>query len=419
MATKISKATIFVVLAATLLQTTFAATYTVGDSTGWIMPTNNDDLYDNWNDNKVFVVGDVLVFNFTTGQHNVAEVTEAAYDSCTTTNPISTQNNGPVGITLNRTGEHYFICTFPGHCSAGQKLNVEVRNGNSTIAPSPAPGSSPNTRTAVYTVGDSTGWTMPTNNDDLYDNWNDNKVFMVGDVLVFNFTTGQHNVAEVTEADYDACTATNPISTQNNGPARVTLNRTGEHYFICTFPGHCSAGQKLNVEVRNGNSTIAPSPAPGSSPNTRTAVYTVGDSTGWTRPTNNDDLYDNWADNKVFVIGDVLVFNFTTGQHNVAEVTEADYDDCTATNPISTQNNGPARITLNRTGEHYFICTLPGHCSAGQKLNIEVRNGNRNALTPGSSPNSPNGVLTPNSASSLAATFSFLLMSTVLVFLSY
>ena len=60
MARKISMATLFVVLAATLLQSTFAATYTVGDSTGWIMPTNNADLYDNWDDNKDFVVGDIL-----------------------------------------------------------------------------------------------------------------------------------------------------------------------------------------------------------------------------------------------------------------------------------------------------------------------------------------------------------------------
>ncbi|XWS17129.1 hypothetical protein CRYUN_Cryun33cG0042000 [Craigia yunnanensis] len=416
MARKISIAALFVVLAATLLQSTFAATYTVGDSTGWTRPTNDDDLYDNWDDNKDFVVGDILVFNFTTGQQDVAEVTEAAYDACTTTNTIFTENNGPARITLNRTGDYYFICTFPGHCSSGQKLNVEVRAGTSTAL----------TPATTYTVGDSTGWIRPTNNDDLYDNWDDNKDFVVGDILVFNFTTGQQDVAEVTEAAYDACTTTNTIFTENNGPARITLNRTGDYYFICTFPGHCSSGQKLNVEVRAGTST-APTPA---------TTYTVGDSTGWIRPTNNDDLYDNWDDNKDFVVGDILVFNFTTGQQDVAEVTEAAYDACTTTNTIFTEKNGPARITLNRTGDYHFICTFPGHCSSGQKLHVEVRTGTSTAPTPrsspaptpgsspaptsGSSPNTPTGVLTtPNSASSLVATHSLVFTSIVLVLLCY
>ncbi|XP_012462118.1 umecyanin-like [Gossypium raimondii] len=137
-------AALFVVLAANVLQSTNGATYTVGDSTGWRVPANND-FYDDWADNKAFVVGDVLVFNFTTGQHDVAEVTETAYDACTTANTISTVSTGPARITLNRTGEFYFICTVPGHCSGGQKLNVDVRNGNNGTAAVPAPGPSPTT----------------------------------------------------------------------------------------------------------------------------------------------------------------------------------------------------------------------------------------------------------------------------------
>ncbi|XVF88356.1 hypothetical protein PTKIN_Ptkin19aG0044300 [Pterospermum kingtungense] len=153
------------------------------------------------------------------------------------------------------------------------------------------------------------------------------------------------------------------------------------------------------------------------------ATYTVGDSTGWKIPNNNNDLYENWADNKNFGVGDVLVFDFTTGQHDVAEVTEANYDSCNGTNPISLDNKGPARVTLNRTGDHYFICTFSGHCSAGQKLHIEVNSSTSTAPTPGSSPTTPSGVLTPpsspSSASSLAATFSLVFTSILLVFLSY
>ncbi|XVF48069.1 hypothetical protein PTKIN_Ptkin03bG0161200 [Pterospermum kingtungense] len=132
-------AALFVVLAATLLQRTYARNYTVGDSTGWQVPLNNSNFYEDWASNKDFVVGDILVFNFTTGRHDVAEVTEAAYDACNITNTISIDLNGPAIITLNRTGDYYFFCAFPNHCSRGQKLKVEARSTSSV----PSPGSSP------------------------------------------------------------------------------------------------------------------------------------------------------------------------------------------------------------------------------------------------------------------------------------
>ncbi|MBA0865145.1 hypothetical protein Goshw_009523 [Gossypium schwendimanii] len=133
-------ALVVVVLASSVLQSTYAANYTVGDATGWTVP-NNTEFYDDWTENKNFVVGDVLEFNFTTRIHDVAEVTETAYDNCTTTNPIVLHTTGPASITLNRTGEYHFICTFRGHCGFGQKLSIDVRTGPSTA---PTPGSTPN-----------------------------------------------------------------------------------------------------------------------------------------------------------------------------------------------------------------------------------------------------------------------------------
>ncbi|GMI81200.1 hypothetical protein HRI_001789300 [Hibiscus trionum] len=143
---------------------------------------------------------------------------------------------------------------------------------------------------------------------------------------------------------------------------------------------------------------------------TYAASFTVGDNTGWTVPPGggNNEFYDNWAENKTFVVGDILDFNFATGAHNVAEVSEADYDTCNGTNPIATHGTGPASVTLNRTGEYHFICTVPGHCIGGQKLSVEVRNGPRSG-TPGSSPNGS------SSASSLVAAVSLSIMSVALV----
>ena len=81
---------------------------------------------------------------------------------------------------------------------------------------------------------------------------------------MFNFTTGQHNVAKVTKAAFDACTTANPISMVTTGPATITLNETGSHYYVCTIEDHCSLGQKLAVNVSSASSP--PSPSTSSSP---------------------------------------------------------------------------------------------------------------------------------------------------------
>ncbi|KAG4197293.1 hypothetical protein ERO13_A05G015000v2 [Gossypium hirsutum] len=138
----VSMTATLVVLASNVLQITYAATYTVGDTIGWVIPTGYTELYHNWTDNKNFLVGDILVFKFTTGEHDVAKVTEAAYNACRRANTIPNRSTGPARITLNSIGDHHFICTFADHCAEGQKLSVEVRNGPRTA---PVPGTSHNT----------------------------------------------------------------------------------------------------------------------------------------------------------------------------------------------------------------------------------------------------------------------------------
>ncbi|KAF2310593.1 hypothetical protein GH714_015128 [Hevea brasiliensis] len=230
----------------------------------------------------------------------------------------------------------------------------------------------------THVVGNNSGWIIPTASPTLYSNWAANQAFSVGDTLVFNFAANQHDVAKVRKADYDACTTTNPISLQTASPARFTINATGEHYFICNFSGHCSAGQKLMINVSAATSSPAPQPsssspapqpstptptpapqpstpppvsapspspvstpppspvsAPSPAPSGSGVTYTVGDNQGWTLLSNTATFYQNWASGKNFKPGDILVFNYNNGAHDVAEVTKANYDSCNTTNPIS------------------------------------------------------------------------------------
>ncbi|KAL3747717.1 hypothetical protein ACJRO7_016511 [Eucalyptus globulus] len=247
-------------------------THVVGDSLGWVVPPGGAIAYSTWAANETFVVGDTLVFNFTTGMDDVAKVTKAAYDSCNFTSPISRWTNGPATITLNQSGEHFFISTFDRRCSLGEKLaiNVSAASGPApapTTTPTPPAASAPTptttpTRSPVtYTVGDVVGWNVLVNTTQAYALWAANKTFMVGDTLVFNFVNGTQNVAEFTKSAYDSCNTTSTISVYTVPPVRIILAAPGEHFYTSTYPDRCSLGQKLAINVTSSSATT-PSPSP-------------------------------------------------------------------------------------------------------------------------------------------------------------
>ncbi|GAU21284.1 hypothetical protein TSUD_286940 [Trifolium subterraneum] len=120
-----------------------------------------------------------------------------------------------------------------------------------------------NTEAVDHIVGGSTGWTAtPPGGASFYSDWASNITFKENDVLVFNFVTGAHTVAEISKANFDNCNVNQNTQAITTSPARVTLNKTGDFYFTCTFQGHCDNGQKLSVKV----SASSPAPAQGPSP---------------------------------------------------------------------------------------------------------------------------------------------------------
>ncbi|KAL4564017.1 hypothetical protein LXL04_028067 [Taraxacum kok-saghyz] len=140
-ASKFMVVLVVMVVASFQLQATVAQTrHVVGDAFGWTIPTTNG-VYTTWASRQTFNVGDTLFFNFTTGFHDVTEVSQAAYGPCTIGNPITTTAAGPATITLSTPGNHYYICTVGRHCQAGQKLTINVGGATSTppSTSSPAP----------------------------------------------------------------------------------------------------------------------------------------------------------------------------------------------------------------------------------------------------------------------------------------
>ncbi|XP_047088398.1 chemocyanin-like [Lolium rigidum] len=94
----------------------------------------------------------------------------------------------------------------------------------------------------VYTVGDRGGWTLSSGG------WSRGKRFRAGDVLLFKYGRGAHNVVAVNAAGYRSCSAPRGSRTYSSGNDRVTLAR-GTNYFICSVPGHCGAGMKMAINA--------------------------------------------------------------------------------------------------------------------------------------------------------------------------
>nr|XP_004251506.1 uclacyanin 1-like [Solanum lycopersicum] len=128
---------------AILFGSTMAANHTVGAPQGrWDQSTG----LTTWAASETFLVGDSLIFVYTPN-HDVLEVRKSDYDSCQTTNAISTNGGGMTIISLSSTGKRYFICGTGGHCASGMKLEV---NTLATVPPPPvkSPVSAPSPKIA-------------------------------------------------------------------------------------------------------------------------------------------------------------------------------------------------------------------------------------------------------------------------------
>ncbi|RVW54933.1 Mavicyanin [Vitis vinifera] len=117
----------------------------------------------------------------------------------------------------------------------------------------------------VYHVGDSTGWTIGKVN---YTLWSQTKDFVVGDTIIFEYSNQYHNVLQVTHDNFKSCNATAPIATFATGNDSITISKYGHFYYLCGIPGHCEAGQKVDIRVPHPpeSPSLSPSPSPITSP---------------------------------------------------------------------------------------------------------------------------------------------------------
>ncbi|CAM8947076.1 unnamed protein product [Rhodiola kirilowii] len=99
--------------------------------------------------------------------------------------------------------------------------------------------------------------------------------------------------------------------------------------------------------------------------------FQVGGDKGWIKPpANKTNVYNNWARQTRFQVGDTVYFKYAND--SVLVVNEADYKACNVNNPVSKHTDGNTVIELDHHGVFYFISGNAAHCKAGQKLIIDV-----------------------------------------------
>ncbi|KAL3837757.1 hypothetical protein ACJIZ3_022348 [Penstemon smallii] len=94
----------------------------VGGGKGWVTPTKNDQLYNDWASGNRFKI--CLCFYYK--KDSVLVVTEEEYERCRSAHPMFFSNNGDTVYTLDRPGLFYFISGVAGHCERGLKMIVKV-----------------------------------------------------------------------------------------------------------------------------------------------------------------------------------------------------------------------------------------------------------------------------------------------------
>ncbi|KAL4565593.1 hypothetical protein LXL04_029695 [Taraxacum kok-saghyz] len=124
-----------------------------------------------------------------------------------------------------------------------------------------------------YIVGGANGWTL----DFDYQDWAKDKIFTVGDTLVFNYVPTAHNVMKVDGNGFQQCIIT-PSSngTLTSGRDVISLKTPGKKWYICGVLKHCELRKmKLAIVVLPQTMTPASPPAPSVSPSSKLALPTI------------------------------------------------------------------------------------------------------------------------------------------------
>ncbi|CAN8287802.1 unnamed protein product [Cochlearia groenlandica] len=200
----------------------------------------------------------------------------------------------------------------------------------------------------VYKVGDSNGWTVT--KKDAYRSWVRNKVFHVGDSLVFEYNHNISNVIHVSNAlEYLSCNFLSSKAVYNTGHDVVNLTEPGHYYFITSNHIQCVSGLKIDLLVVPSMSRPVPSPPPSKSNDPSPPISSPPP------PQHSNDSPSGKA------------------LHDVEEISNEDeFRNCEPSSTVAVYKTGHDLVKLTKPGVHYFVSMKTGLCTAGIKLRVTV-----------------------------------------------
>uniref|UniRef100_A0A7N0TY27 Phytocyanin domain-containing protein n=1 Tax=Kalanchoe fedtschenkoi TaxID=63787 RepID=A0A7N0TY27_KALFE len=133
--------------------------------------------------------------------------------------------------------------------------------------------------------------------------------------------------------------------------------------------------------------------------------FIVGGSMSWeVPPSDNRQLYNQWAEKNRFMIGDSLVFTYDAGKDSVLQVDKDAYDNCKTDSHIQSYKDGHTVVKLNRSGPFYFISGNEENCKKNEKLVVVVLSERRKSAPPSPQPSpAPSGEVPTSSPPSPSA----------------
>jgi len=78
------------------------------------------------------------------------------------------------------------------------------------------------------------------------------------------------------------------------------------------------------------------------------------------------------AQSLTMTVSDTAEFVWTGGHNVFMSTNKAAYDSCSRTDGVTVASSSPYTYTPSAPGVVYFICEVPGHCGASQKITITV-----------------------------------------------
>ncbi|XP_057528360.1 early nodulin-like protein 9 [Amaranthus tricolor] len=121
----------------------------------------------------------------------------------------------------------------------------------------------------TFSVGGSKGWSVPSDNAPVFNEWAQKMRFQIGDSLLFKYPAATDSVLQVSKQDFDNCNTNLPIAKYTDGNTEFKLTKSGPYYFISGNKDNCNKNEKLVVIVmadRTANKNSPPSPLPSPTP---------------------------------------------------------------------------------------------------------------------------------------------------------